>query len=50
MAAAADSLKMQAQDLVAGVNVFKLGALESAARPLSGTAPRLASPAGDQAW
>ena len=50
MAAAADSLKMQAQDLVAGVNVFKLGALESAARPLPGTAPRLASPAGDQAW
>ena len=50
MAAAADSLKMQAQDLVAGVNVFKLGALESAARPLSGTAPRLASPADDQAW
>ncbi len=50
MAAAADSLKMQAQDLVAGVNVFKLGTLESAARPRSGTAPRLASPAGDQAW
>ena len=50
MAAAADSLKIQAQDLVAGVNVFKLGALEGSARPLSGAAPRLASPAGDQAW
>ena len=50
MASAADSLKMQAQDLVAGVNVFKLGAPESATRPQTGTALRLARPADGQAW
>jgi len=50
MAAAADSLKLQAQDLVAGVNVFKLRSQEGAARPLTSTAPRLAGPDDGRAW
>ena len=50
MAAAADSLKLQAQDLVAGVNVFKLGKHEGAALPMPSTAPRLERPADNQAW
>ncbi|WP_461162714.1 methyl-accepting chemotaxis protein [Simplicispira piscis] len=45
MAAAADSLKSQAQQLVAGVDVFKLGhAPVAAQRPHSSFAPRLAGP------
>ncbi|HAU58230.1 MAG TPA: methyl-accepting chemotaxis protein [Comamonadaceae bacterium] len=50
MAAAADSLKLQAQDLVAGVNVFKLSKQEGVARPVPGAALRLERPADGQAW
>jgi methyl-accepting chemotaxis protein len=50
MAAAADSLKTQAQELVAGVNVFKLGTQNGAALPLHGSPPRLERPADSQAW
>ncbi|WP_119967335.1 methyl-accepting chemotaxis protein [Simplicispira lacusdiani] len=50
MAAAADSLKLQAQDLVAGVDVFKLGRMEAATSALPTTAPPLSLSAdGSQA-
>ena len=45
MAAAADSLKLQAQDLVAGVNVFKLGAQYAEPLLQGGSATRLERPA-----
>ena len=51
MAAAADSLKMQAQQLVAGVEVFKLGHMqESMRRPHLPAAPRLAGPPDSGEW
>ena len=51
MAAAADSLKMQAQHLVAGVEVFKLGHMQTPVqRAQFAAAPRLAGPAESGEW